>query len=88
MLQGPDYIRKHIFNKHAEKIEAVKKEVVYFNNYLMDPRRPGPMDGVAAKPPAPGPPHPPAPAFHGPPMPMRPFGPPMPASPMFKGEPG
>lgn len=37
---GPDFVRKHIFNKHAEKIEEVKKEVEFFNNYLKDPKRP------------------------------------------------
>ncbi|XP_055935385.1 serrate RNA effector molecule homolog isoform X1 [Argiope bruennichi] len=38
-FKGPEFVRKHIFNKHAEKIEEVKKEVEYFNNYLMDPKR-------------------------------------------------
>lgn len=37
---GPDFVRKHIFNKHAEKIEEVRKEVEFFNNYLQDPKRP------------------------------------------------
>ncbi len=39
-FKGPDFVRKHIFNKHAEKIEEVKKEVQYYNNYLKDPKRP------------------------------------------------
>ena len=26
-FKGPDFVRKHIFNKHGEKIEEVKKEV-------------------------------------------------------------
>jgi len=39
-FKGPDFIRKHIFNKHAEKVEEVKKEVKYYNNYLKDPKRP------------------------------------------------
>ncbi|KAG5889952.1 hypothetical protein JTB14_018847 [Gonioctena quinquepunctata] len=39
-FKGPDFVRKHIFNKHAEKIEEVKKEVEFFNNYLKDPKRP------------------------------------------------
>ncbi|XP_042908669.1 serrate RNA effector molecule homolog [Parasteatoda tepidariorum] len=38
-FKGPEFVRKHIYNKHAEKIEDVKKEVEYFNNYLMDPKR-------------------------------------------------
>ncbi|XP_059607490.1 serrate RNA effector molecule homolog isoform X2 [Phlebotomus argentipes] len=39
-FKGPEFIRKHILNKHSEKIEEVKKEVEYFNNYLKDPKRP------------------------------------------------
>lgn len=39
-FKGPDFVRKHIFNKHSEKIEEVKKEVEFFNNYLRDPKRP------------------------------------------------
>lgn len=39
-FKGPDFIRKHIFNKHAEKVEEVKKDVEYFNNYLLDNKRP------------------------------------------------
>ncbi len=26
-FKGPDFVRKHIFNKHSEKVEEVKKEV-------------------------------------------------------------
>ncbi|XP_076802138.1 serrate RNA effector molecule homolog [Clavelina lepadiformis] len=84
-FKGPDYIRKHIFNKHAEKIEAVKKEVVYFNNYLMDPRRPGPMEGQAPKS-APSP-HPQGGPGYPPLPPGRGFGPP-PGTPPFRGDPG
>ncbi|XP_017793039.1 PREDICTED: serrate RNA effector molecule homolog [Habropoda laboriosa] len=39
-FKGPDFIRKHIFNKHAEKVAEVKAEAEYFNNYLRDPKRP------------------------------------------------
>lgn len=39
-FKGPEFIRKHIFNKHAEKVDEVKNEVEYFNNYLKDPKRP------------------------------------------------
>jgi Arsenite-resistance protein 2 len=39
-FKGPEYIRKHIMGKHAEKVEEVKKEVEYFNNYLKDSKRP------------------------------------------------
>lgn len=39
-FKGPEFIRKHIFNKHGEKVDEVKKEVEYFNNYLRDTKRP------------------------------------------------
>ncbi|KAF4523476.1 hypothetical protein B566_EDAN004545 [Ephemera danica] len=39
-FKGADFVRKHIFNKHGEKVDEVKKEVEYFNNYLRDPKRP------------------------------------------------
>jgi len=85
-FKGPDYIRKHIFNKHADKLEAVKKEVLYFNNYLMDPRRPTPLDGQVAtnKPPQGGPPGPPMMGGGRPPFPPPPMGTP----PMYRGDPG
>lgn len=38
-FKGPDFVRKHIQNKHAEKVQEVVKEVEYFNNYLMVIRR-------------------------------------------------
>ncbi|XP_078494411.1 serrate RNA effector molecule homolog [Ciona intestinalis] len=86
-FKGPDYIRKHIFNKHGDKVEAVKKEVKYFNNYLMDPRRPGPMEGQAGKPPShPGGPPQQGMGYNGPPP--RGYGPPPPSTPPFRGEPG
>ncbi|KAG7516406.1 hypothetical protein JOB18_030588 [Solea senegalensis] len=39
-FKGPEFVRKHILNKHADKIEEVKKEVAFFNNFLMDAKRP------------------------------------------------
>lgn len=39
-FKGPDFVRKHIVNKHGEKIDEVRKDVEYFNNYLRDPKRP------------------------------------------------
>jgi len=39
-FKGPDFVRKHILQKHLEKVDEVKKEVNYFNNYLKDPKRP------------------------------------------------
>jgi len=47
-FKGPDFVRKHIFNKHAEKVEEVKKEVKYYNNYLKDPKRPQQYEAAAA----------------------------------------
>jgi hypothetical protein len=39
-FKGPEFIRKHLFYKHMEKIIEVKKDVEYFNNYVFDPKRP------------------------------------------------
>lgn len=39
-FKGPEFIRKHLFYKHMDKIIEVKKEVEYFNNYVFDPKRP------------------------------------------------
>ncbi|CAF1205368.1 unnamed protein product [Rotaria sp. Silwood1] len=39
-FKGPEFVRKHILNKHQDKLDEVKKEVIYFNNYLYDPKRP------------------------------------------------
>jgi len=39
-FKGPDFVQKHIHNKHGEKVDEVKKEVQYYNNYLKDPKRP------------------------------------------------
>jgi len=39
-FRGPDFIKKHIFNKHLDAVENVKTEVSYFNNYVNDMRRP------------------------------------------------
>ncbi|KAL3285137.1 hypothetical protein HHI36_019260 [Cryptolaemus montrouzieri] len=48
-FKGPDFVRKHIFNKHSEKIEEVKKEVEFFNNYLRDLKRPMLTDAPQTK---------------------------------------
>ncbi|XP_070533414.1 serrate RNA effector molecule homolog isoform X2 [Ptychodera flava] len=39
-FKGPEFVKKHILNKHADKLDDVKKEVAFFNNYLADPKRP------------------------------------------------
>jgi len=62
-FKGPDFVRKHIFNKHSEKVEEVRKEVAYFNNYLKDPKRPQLPENPANTRKS-------APDNHGPPQPM------------------
>ena len=42
-FKGPEYVRKHIHNKHSDKIDEVKLEVQYFNQYLSDKNRPMPV---------------------------------------------
>ncbi|UYV66303.1 SRRT [Cordylochernes scorpioides] len=71
-FKGPEFVRKHIFNKHSDKVEEVKEEVEYFNNYLMDPRRPQLPEHPANK----GRPDMMGPPFGGPPF-MRPMPPAM-----------
>lgn len=39
-FKAPEFVRKHIFNKHGDLIEEVKVETAYFNKYLRDPNRP------------------------------------------------
>jgi hypothetical protein len=39
-FKGTDFVRKHIFNKHPEKVEEVKKGVLFFNSFIQDPKRP------------------------------------------------
>jgi len=51
-FKGPEFVRKHIFNKHGEKIDEVKKEVEYFNGYLKDPKRPSLPEHPGSKQPA------------------------------------
>ncbi|XP_078393111.1 serrate RNA effector molecule homolog isoform X1 [Cetorhinus maximus] len=53
-FKGPEFVRKHIFNKHSEKIEEVKKEVSFFNHFLMDAKRPALPEIKPNQPPTPG----------------------------------
>ncbi|KAM3723165.1 Serrate RNA effector molecule [Dirofilaria immitis] len=39
-FKGPEFIRKHLTTKHGEKLDQVRQEVLYFNNYLTDSKRP------------------------------------------------
>jgi hypothetical protein len=47
-FKGPDFVRKHIFNKHSDKVEAVRQETEFFNNYLRDLDRPGQENSTTA----------------------------------------
>lgn len=40
VAQAPEFVRKHILNKHGDKVTAVKQEVDFFNNFLLDAKRP------------------------------------------------
>ncbi|CAB3407324.1 unnamed protein product [Caenorhabditis bovis] len=39
-FKGPEFIRKHLQSKHEEKLEEVRVEADYFNNYIADAQRP------------------------------------------------
>uniref|UniRef100_H3C0D4 Serrate RNA effector molecule homolog (Arabidopsis) n=1 Tax=Tetraodon nigroviridis TaxID=99883 RepID=H3C0D4_TETNG len=77
-FKGPEFVRKHILNKHGDKIEEVKKEVAFFNNFLMDAKRPALPE--MKLPPLPGP----SPGLLSPSLP---FPPQAPQGPMGYGQP-
>ncbi|KAF7688411.1 hypothetical protein HF521_013218 [Silurus meridionalis] len=54
-FKGPEFVKKHILNKHGDKIEEVKKEVEFFNNFLMDAKRPSIPEIKPLPPPGPTP---------------------------------
>lgn len=37
---APEFVRKHIFNRCGDKLDEVRTDVEYFNNYVADPKRP------------------------------------------------
>ena len=39
-FKAPEFVRKHIFNKWGEKVDEVKLDVAFFNNYIRDENRP------------------------------------------------
>ena len=39
-FKAPEFVRKHIFNKWGEKVDEVKVETAFFNNYIRDENRP------------------------------------------------
>ncbi|OQR68743.1 serrate RNA effector moleculeB-like [Tropilaelaps mercedesae] len=53
-FKAPEYVHKHIINRHAEKLEEVKKNTMYYNNYVNDPKRPMLPEHPANKPRPPG----------------------------------
>ena len=50
---GPDFIRKHLINKYSERLEEVRQEAKYFNNYVRDVKRMQLPEHPANRPPAP-----------------------------------
>ncbi|XP_041842081.1 serrate RNA effector molecule homolog B-like isoform X2 [Melanotaenia boesemani] len=63
-FKAPEFVRKHILNKHAEKVTAVRQEVEFFNNFLVDAKRPALPENKPLPPPAPATP-PGIPGFPG-----------------------
>ncbi|KAK4337184.1 hypothetical protein RND71_044010 [Anisodus tanguticus] len=49
-FKGPDFVRKHLLNKHEERLEEIKQEAKYFNNYVRDVKRPQLPEHPANKP--------------------------------------
>jgi hypothetical protein len=39
-FKGPDYVRKHIETKQRDKLLDLRKDVDYFNRFVLDPKRP------------------------------------------------
>ncbi|KAM4537266.1 serrate RNA effector molecule homolog [Odontesthes bonariensis] len=63
-FKAPEFVRKHILNKHGDKVGAVRQEVEFFNNFLLDAKRPALPENKPLPPPAPAAP-PGMPAFPG-----------------------
>uniref|UniRef100_A0A3Q2Q8K6 Serrate, RNA effector molecule n=1 Tax=Fundulus heteroclitus TaxID=8078 RepID=A0A3Q2Q8K6_FUNHE len=53
-FKAPEFVRKHILNKHGEKVTAVRQEVEFFNNFLLDAKRPALPENKPLPPPAQG----------------------------------
>ena len=39
-FKAPEFVRKHVANKFADKVEEVKTDVEFFNNFIRDDKRP------------------------------------------------
>ncbi|XP_042558797.1 serrate RNA effector molecule homolog, partial [Clupea harengus] len=51
-FKGSEFVRKHLLARHGEEVEEVRKEALFFNNFLMDPKRPY-FPGMRSPPPRP-----------------------------------
>ncbi|KAM7376790.1 hypothetical protein PAMA_013529 [Pampus argenteus] len=63
-FKAPEFVRKHILNKHGDKVTAVRQEVEFFNNFLLDAKRPALPENKPPPPAAQAPP-PGMPGFTG-----------------------
>uniref|UniRef100_A0AAX7SCP8 Serrate, RNA effector molecule n=1 Tax=Astatotilapia calliptera TaxID=8154 RepID=A0AAX7SCP8_ASTCA len=63
-FKAPEFVRKHILNKHGEKVTGVRQEVEFFNNFLLDAKRPALPENKPLPPPSPAAP-PGLPGFPG-----------------------
>lgn len=57
-FKAPEFVRKHILNKHGDKVTQVRKEVEFFNNFLLDSKRPSIPENKPPAPPSQGAPPP------------------------------
>jgi len=39
-FRGEDFVRKHILSRYGDRVEEVRNNTRYFNNYVQDPNRP------------------------------------------------
>ncbi|XP_041936728.1 serrate RNA effector molecule homolog isoform X2 [Alosa sapidissima] len=61
-FKGPEFVSKHLLSRHGEQVEEVRKEAAFFNNFLMDPKRPA-LPEMRSPPPMPSRPGQAGPAF-------------------------
>ncbi|KAL0970778.1 hypothetical protein UPYG_G00247290 [Umbra pygmaea] len=51
-FKAPEFVRKHILNKHGDKVTEVRQEVEFFNNFLLDAKRPALPEAKPLPPPS------------------------------------
>ncbi|PAV60666.1 hypothetical protein WR25_14424 [Diploscapter pachys] len=44
-FKGPEFIRKHLETKHQDRLDEAKVDALFYNNYLIDARRPMEPEG-------------------------------------------